>query len=69
MARWMVKAVAVTPGLIVSTTVTVMVGLQVAELSPVMPLAVTAAVTAVRFVGLLAVYVACLLYTSPSPRD
>ena len=39
-------------------TVTLIVGLQVAELSPVMPLAVTAAVTAVRFVGLLAVYVA-----------
>jgi hypothetical protein len=35
-------------------TVTVMVGFQVAELLPVIPVAVTAAATPVRFGGLLA---------------
>jgi hypothetical protein len=44
---------AVPPG-----TATLMVGFQVAELSPVMPVAVTTGATPARLAGLLAVYVA-----------
>lgn len=47
-----------TPAAVPPGTVTVMVGFQVAELSPVIPDAVTAAPTAVRSPGLFAVYVA-----------
>jgi hypothetical protein len=46
-------AAAIPPG-----TATLMVGFHVAELSPVIPVAVTTAPTAVRLVGSLAVYVA-----------
>ena len=39
-------------------TATLIVGFQVAELSPVIPVAVTAGTTPVRSAGLFAVYVA-----------